>query len=138
MRMALGDQTRRHIREKLEGFGALLEAVAVRLEAEAQARAAWTDRTGQARKGIRAGVVPRRGGYTLYLEHTVWYARFLEKGAQPHIVEPELKKALHWPGAAKPVARVRHPGIKSYAVLGPTVDENIDDITQAILRYWRS
>ena len=134
--MALGDQTRQYIRNKMDGMRGLLEEEAAVLQEYAQAHAAWTDRTGEARKGIRAGVKTRRGGYTLYLEHTVWYARFLETGAHPHEIEPELKKALHWPGAEHPVGKIKHPGIKSYAVLVPTVDANIDDITRGILDYW--
>lgn len=134
--MALGDQTRQYIRNKMAGMRGLLEEEAAALQEYAQAHATWIDRTGEARKGIRAGVKTRRGGYTLYLEHTVWYARFLEVGAQPHEIEPELKKALHWPGADHPSRKIKHPGVKSYAVLVPTVDANIDDITRDILDYW--
>ncbi|WP_027717296.1 hypothetical protein [Desulfovirgula thermocuniculi] len=135
--MALGDQTRRHIMTKKAGMRALLLDIATDLQHYAQGIASWVDRTGEARKGIRGGVKTSRGGFTLYLEHTVWYARFLETGTQPHEIEPELKKALHWPGADRPVGKVMHPGIKSYAVLVPTADANIDDITKAILDYWR-
>lgn len=135
--MALGDQTRQYIQDKITGMRGLLEEEASALQEYAQAHAAWIDRTGEARKGIRAGVKTRRGGYTLYLEHTIYYARFLETGVQPHEIEPELKKALYWPGAEHPLrGKIKHPGIKSYAVLVPTVDANIDDITTSILEYW--
>jgi len=134
--MALGDQTRQFIRNKMAGMRELLEEVAADLQEYAQAHAAWTDRTGEARKGIRGGVKTRRGGYTLYLEHTVWYARFLETGTQPHSIEPELKKAVYWPGAEHPVKKINHPGIKSYAVLVPTIDANIGDVTETLLDYW--
>lgn len=135
--MALGDQTRQYIRNKMAGMWGLLEEEAADLQEYAQAHAAWMDQTGEARKGIRAGVKTRRGGFILYLEHTTWYARFLEKGTQPHEIEPEVKKALSWAGTEHPLAgKIRHPGIKSYAVLVPTVDANIDRITRDILDYW--
>ncbi len=116
---------------------ALLEEEARNLQEYAQGYAAWTDRTGEARKGIKAGVRPRRNGYTLYLAHTTWYARLLETGAQPHDIEPEVKKALSWAGAKHPLAgKIRHPGIRPSPTLIPAVDANIDDITERILEYW--
>jgi len=135
--VALGDQTRQRIRNKMAGMRALLQEIATDLQEYAQTHAAWTDRTGEARRGIHAGVVSRRGSFVLYLEHTAWHARFLETGVQPHEIEPELKKALYWPGAKHPVTKkIKHPGTKSYAVLVPTVDANIGDITRDILDYW--
>jgi hypothetical protein len=134
--MALGDETRQRLREKKAGMRSLLEGVADFLQQYAQDHAAWIDRTGEARRGIRAGVALRRGGFTLYLEHTVWYARFLEVGARPHGIEADVKKALHWPGASHPVKKVEHPGLRSRAALLPAVDANISDITRTILDYW--
>lgn len=134
--MALGEQTRQRIQDKIAGMRELLEEVATDLQEYAQAHAAWTDRTGEARKGIRGGVKTRPGGYTLYLEHTVWYARFLETGAQPHSIKPKLKKTLYWSGAEHPVRKIKHPGIKSYAILLPTIDANISNVTKTVLDYW--
>jgi hypothetical protein len=44
---------------------------------------------------------------------TASYAPFVEFGTKPHVILPKDKKALYWPGAAHPVARVNHPGSKS-------------------------
>ncbi|MFD6094752.1 hypothetical protein ACFVWN_01055 [Nocardiopsis flavescens] len=38
------------------------------------------------------------------------YWRHHEYGTKPHIILPRYKKALYWPGARHPVARVHHPG----------------------------
>lgn len=38
------------------------------------------------------------------------YAKYVEWDTRPHIIRPRVKKALFWPGAAHPVAIVRHPG----------------------------
>ncbi|MGD9644060.1 MAG: hypothetical protein AB7V08_15180 [Elusimicrobiales bacterium] len=114
----------------------LLEGIGADLARYAQDRAAWVDRTGEARRGIRGGVATRRRGFTLFLEHTVWYARFLETGAVPHEVEADVKKALYWQGAVHPVKEVKHPGLRSRAVIIPTVDANIGKISRRIVDYW--
>jgi hypothetical protein len=38
------------------------------------------------------------------------YATDVEMGTAPHVITPSNKKALYWPGADHPVARVNHPG----------------------------
>lgn len=74
---------------------------------------------------LRQGNVPRRTG-NLYksivarvltdTEATVGtnviYARAVHDGRPPMLIKPAKKKALYWKGAAHPVKRVRHPGIK--------------------------
>lgn len=40
-----------------------------------------------------------------------WY--FHHEGTAPHTIEPRFKKALYWPGARHPVARVNHPGTEA-------------------------
>lgn len=42
-----------------------------------------------------------------------WY--FIEYGTSAHIITPNTKKALSWPGLPHPVKLVRHPGNKEYA-----------------------
>lgn len=44
---------------------------------------------------------------------TASYARFVEFGTAPHVIEPKNAKALYWPGAQHPVKRVNHPGSKA-------------------------
>lgn len=41
---------------------------------------------------------------------TVDYAYFVEQGTRPHVITPNSKDALFWPGAEHPVNRVDHPG----------------------------
>lgn len=43
----------------------------------------------------------------------VKYARYLEEGTRPYTIYPNEKKALFWKGAAYPVKKVNHPGIKA-------------------------
>ena len=44
---------------------------------------------------------------------TASYAPFVEFGTAPHVIVPKNGKALYWPGAAHPVAKVNHPGSKA-------------------------
>ncbi|MEU0236778.1 hypothetical protein ABZ234_03740 [Nocardiopsis sp. NPDC006198] len=37
-------------------------------------------------------------------------SEWIEYGTRPHIIRPRTAGALWWPGAAHPVAMVRHPG----------------------------
>jgi len=38
---------------------------------------------------------------------------WIEDGTRPHIIRPRTAGALWWPGAAHPVAMVRHPGTQA-------------------------
>jgi hypothetical protein len=70
------------------------------------------------------GIVPWRTGFlaqTFQAQLTTgmlrWfptasYAPFVEFGTKPHVILPKNAKALYWPGADHPVARVNHPGTK--------------------------
>jgi hypothetical protein len=49
------------------------------------------------------------------------YATDVEMGTAPHVILPRNKKALHWPGADHPVARVNHPGTKPSPYLRPAL-----------------
>jgi hypothetical protein len=42
-------------------------------------------------------------------------------GTSPHLILPRNKKALHWPGADHPVARVNHPGTAPNPYLRPAL-----------------
>ena len=48
---------------------------------------------------------------------TASYAPYVEFGTAPHVILPKSAKALYWPGAAHPVARVNHPGTKPNAFM---------------------
>lgn len=50
------------------------------------------------------------GGYARIGARSVPYAIYVEEGVGPHIIMPNSKNALFWPGASHPVQRVLHPG----------------------------
>jgi hypothetical protein len=49
------------------------------------------------------------------------YATDVEMGTAAHVILPRNKKALHWPGADHPVARVNHPGTPPMPYLRPAL-----------------
>lgn len=49
------------------------------------------------------------------------YATDVEMGTMPHLILPNSKKALYWPGAAHPVAYVNHPGTRPQPYLRPAL-----------------
>jgi hypothetical protein len=49
------------------------------------------------------------------------YATYVEMGTSPHVIVPRNKKALYWPGADHPVARVNHPGTQPQPYLRPAL-----------------
>lgn len=49
------------------------------------------------------------------------YAADVELGTAPHVIVPRNKKALYWPGADHPVARVNHPGTAPQPFLRPAL-----------------
>jgi hypothetical protein len=51
------------------------------------------------------------------------YAPMVEEDTRPHLIGPVRKKALFWPGAAHPVAFVRHPGTKGRHMFRDTAKE---------------
>lgn len=49
------------------------------------------------------------------------YATDVEMGTSPHVILPRNKKALYWPGADHPVAKVNHPGTPPFPYLRPAL-----------------
>lgn len=49
------------------------------------------------------------------------YAMYVELGTAPHVIVPVRKRALHWPDARHPVAKVNHPGTKPSPYLRPAL-----------------
>ncbi|MBD9700648.1 HK97 gp10 family phage protein [Streptomyces sp. ID01-12c] len=49
------------------------------------------------------------------------YATDVELGTAAHVITPRNKKALYWPGADHPVARVNHPGTAPMPYLRPAL-----------------
>lgn len=49
------------------------------------------------------------------------YSVDVEMGTMPHLIVPNSKQALFWPGAAHPVAYVNHPGTRPMPYLRPSL-----------------
>ena len=49
------------------------------------------------------------------------YATDVETGTAAHVIRPTNKKALYWPDADHPVARVNHPCTAPYPYLRPAL-----------------
>lgn len=133
----LEQDIREHIQRKQAGLYALCQNWAGQMEGYAKQYASWIDRTSHARQSLHGGVDDNGGQLVLYLSHGMEYGIWLEKGTDPHEIKPKDKKALFWPGAKHPVKKVMHPGTKSYAIVGPTVDVHIGRIRRTIADYWR-
>lgn len=50
------------------------------------------------------------------------YAADVEGGTPPHVILPVNGKALYWPGAAHPVAKVNHPGTPAQPFMRPALE----------------
>lgn len=95
----------------------------------------WLENTiGDAILGDARNYVPKRSGRLLEsLRREVHdkvlrvgsldcnYATDVEMGTSPHVILPRNKKALHWPDADHPVARVNHPGTAPSPFLRPAL-----------------
>ena len=65
-----------------------------RIEEYAELRAPWNDQTGDARRGLRAFAVTTATRVVIYLVHTVFYGKFLERGTQFMAPRPIIMPAL--------------------------------------------
>lgn len=129
------DVTEEIQRRKAATF-ALLQNWAGTLESKAKQGTAWRDRTGHAKQSLHSGVENQGNRLIFYLAHGVKYGRHLEEGTPPHIIRPKNKKALYWRGAKHPVKVVRHPGSRSYAIVGPTMAANEQRIMNTVKELW--
>ena len=140
----IGQETIDRIERKRAGLHLLALNIGDDLESEAKRTAAWTDRTGNTRRNIHGGADKTRKGSTIYLAHGTQVGLYLEEGTGLHgprkrayDIFPKNKKALFWNGARHPVVAVRnHPGMAARPVIKPTVDSQIDHITDMVERYW--
>lgn len=108
------------VRARLAGLASIprgaLDATAVEVERVIERDA------GSHRKYSRTGFLVRSifkrrfvGGWQIgHDEQLAPYARFVIKGARPHVIRPKVKRALRWPvpGGFRFAKRVRHPGYK--------------------------
>ncbi len=105
--MALGDGAEEYIDRKKAGMVMLIQNLAGHAEGEMKQAAPWTDRTGNARNGLNAGVEVGQDKSTLYLSHGVDYGVSLE---------------------------LKHAG--RYAIVRPTADQYKPKLRDAVLDWW--
>jgi hypothetical protein len=55
----------------------------------------------------------RQQNTRVYIGTDHWH--YIEYGTAPHVIRPNLKRALWWEGAPHPVSHVNHPGTRAYA-----------------------
>jgi HK97 gp10 family phage protein len=93
-----------------------------RIDVQNEARRRAPVDTGRLRSSIvsRAEGSGRSVGYVIGTN--VNYAAAVEYGTSPHVITPKNKRALYWPGAAHPVAKVNHPGTKAQPFLRPAIE----------------
>lgn len=65
---------------------------------------------------------------TGYWFPTASYARFVEFGTEPHLIQAKDAKALYWPGAAHPVKSVNHPGTRPNRFMERIIDASENEI----------
>lgn len=90
----------------------------VAIEIENDAKRFVPIATGQ----LRAGIYREVNGLDARIGvRNVGHWSAVEYGTGPHIIRPVNKRALHWPGAAHPVAVVNHPGTPAQPFLRPAL-----------------
>ncbi|ABD94204.1 tail component protein [Streptomyces phage mu1/6] len=77
--------------------------------------------TGRLRSSIQAVPSGGRFSFSVTIGTNVTYAADVEYGTAPHVIVPKDKKALYWPGAAHPVAKVNHPGTRAQPFMRPAI-----------------
>lgn len=77
--------------------------------------------TGRLRSSIVAVPSGGRLRFSVMIGTNVTYATDVEYGTAPHVIVPKDKKALYWPGARHPVAKVNHPGTRAQPFMRPAV-----------------
>ncbi|MFD4572097.1 HK97 gp10 family phage protein [Streptomyces sp. NPDC058417] len=119
--------TRRYERGLRRWFGGMSDDVKraverTRMDVQNEARRRAPVDTGRLRSSIvsRAEGGGRNIGYVV--GSNVNYAAAVEYGTAPHVIKPKDKKALYWPGAAHPVAKVNHPGSRAQPFLRPAIE----------------
>jgi HK97 gp10 family phage protein len=119
--------TREYERGLRRVFGRMSDDVAravdrTRIDVQNEARRRAPVDTGR----LRSSIVSRTEGGGRQLGYVVGsnvtYAAAVEYGTAPHVIVPKNRKALYWPGAAHPVAKVNHPGTRAQPFLRPAIE----------------
>lgn len=77
---------------------------------------------------LRASIQHTPDGDGVLIGSNVQHALYQEQGTAPHVIRPVNAKALYWPGAAHPVAKVNHPGNPGVHFLERALEEVIREI----------
>ncbi|MFD9464376.1 HK97 gp10 family phage protein [Streptomyces sp. NPDC060027] len=94
----------------------LLDKLALDIESDAQRFAAVDTGLMRSRIYYEVNDLSLRVGV-----RNVEYWMTVEFGSSPHVITPRNAKALYWPGARHPVARVNHPGTPAQPFLRPAL-----------------
>jgi len=79
-------------------------------------RAVGPEKTGEYKQKLGRDRVAGRTA-TVRVTARARHSAVLEVGSRPHIIRPRNKKALAWPGAEHPWAKVHHPGTQALHLL---------------------
>lgn len=73
-----------------------------------------TENGGRLRDSISVSRRGRAGGIEARFTSSVSYAKFVQDGTEPHVIEPRQALALHWTknGSSVFASRVNHPGTR--------------------------
>ena len=89
-------------------------------------------KTGHLRRSLSSNIKMGGSKTTGEVSTNVFYAIFVEKGTNPHLIRPKRKKALYWKGVPHPVKLVRHPGGKKKPYLIPAFDNEVPNFIKEI------
>lgn len=67
---------------------------------------------GLVRTGAMLATV-RQEGTRVYIGTDHWH--FIEYGTRPHLIRPNVKRALWWEELSHPISHANHPGTREYA-----------------------
>lgn len=124
-------QYERGLRRALGGMSSDVKRAVdrTRIDVQNEARRRAPVDTGRLRSSIVSRAETRGRGVGYVIGTNVTYAADVEFGTAPHVIVPKNRKALYWPGAAHPVARVNHPGTRAQPFMRPALE-----LTEAFLR----
>lgn len=116
----LGKDYPRLIKDKMSEFGdSLLKAVKNNIPVL----------TGKLKNSLKKIKV---GGLSWGVKEEPFYGGILRAGSPPHLIMPNKKKALFWPGLAHPVARVNHPGFKARPYPKQALDQAQSEVSREL------
>ena len=94
-------------------------------------------RTGAFARGIYHRTEDTGDGARATFYDTQPYTPFVIEGTRPHEIRPRIKRALFWPGAPHPFARVHHPGTRASRFREEAMDRAMLGIRSHLRRLGR-